>query len=408
MYTASIQQKTSNFFKAWSIVSDHFCQTADVTYSRLLNFCERNPLGMAMEALVKPWYALRAQHEAFIATPAIGQFTQTRQKRCSGVCRTTCMMSREAGQAATRAACIPASAAEITGEEAQHMLHRLRYSEVETELAQRTIRTSHVVSGNGGNDGMGPVLVCLHGFDSNLLEFRYMLPLLDAANVEAHFVDILGWGLTERPVRDDFSYGPAAKRKHLLAYIEKFAKGRDIVLVGTSIGGAVAIDYLLHGGGGDIQGLVLIDAQAFTDKRESWVTRVPGVAGVGAEILRSDWLRGLAIDMAYHATRFKIPDTMRIGGLHCRSPGWKEATVDFVRGAGYCLSERVQDIAVPTLVLWGEHDRVLPKGDAAKFELAIRGCHLETIEDCGHSPHIEKPREVTDAIMRFLASLGEQ
>lgn len=285
------------------------------------------------------------------------------------------------------------------------MLSRLQYTPIATELSQEVIHTSHVISKSVSNDFSQPVLIFLHGFDSNLLEFRYLLRMMDEAPVEAHFVDILGWGLTERPTNDDFSYGPSAKRLHLEAYIDKFASNRELILLGTSIGGAVAIDYLLNSNR-SVDGLMLIDAQAFTDKKESFMTKLPGVADFGAEVLRANWLRKMAVDISYHSNSFKNEDTLRIGRLHCRSPGWKEATVDFVRGAGYCLSGNVVDINVPTRVLWGEHDRVLPKEDAGKFEQCIPDCSLEFVKDCGHSPHIEKPHIVAEAIREFLEQLS--
>lgn len=63
--------------------------------------------------------------------------------------------------------------------------------------------------------------------------------------------------------------------------------------------------------------------------------------------------------------------------------------MNFLRGSGYCLRERFQDIAVPTLVLWGESDRVLyyrvlSKGNAARFYPSTSGCELETTGYCRH------------------------
>lgn len=182
------------------------------------------------------------------------------------------------------------------------------------------------------------------------------------------------------------------------------APRRPLVLVGTSLGGATAIDFVLEVGV-PVDALVLIDAQAFTDRSYSAVAALPCVASAGAEVLRSRWLRKLANDLAYHDDRFKCEDIMRIGGLHCHQPGWKEATVSFIQHEGYCLSNRVADVRVPTLVLWGQYDRVLPIKDADKFKKAMPDCRVSVVKDSGHSPHIEKPREVVDTIVSFLKEL---
>lgn len=279
------------------------------------------------------------------------------------------------------------------------MLQALQYTPIQTNLPQATIYTSHCVTGPTSV----PNLVFLHGFDSNLLEYRYVFSELVDAPVRAHYVDILGWGLTERPIDAEFSYGPRSKREHLHAFIEHMCGTGALYLVGASVGGAVAIDYALTFPN-RVAGLVLVDAQAFIEKKESAMMKIPGMAGIGAEILRSDWLRRLAINLSYENKRFKTDDVLRIGGLHCRMPGWKEAAVDFIKGEGYCVRDKVANINCRTLVIWGENDRVLPKANANKFVDTIHGCQLHFVTECGHSPHIEKPTLLTRHILQFVAS----
>lgn len=281
------------------------------------------------------------------------------------------------------------------------MLRRTQWTTLNTNLPQSTVGTAHVVS--QAQHDHAHSLLFMHGFDSNSLEYRYMLPLLDnQENIEAHFLDVLGWGLTEKPRVPGFSYGPDAKREHLRAYHEQVMHSKPMVLVGASVGGAVAIDFALRYPE-RVQALALLAPQAFTDKPASTLMQTfPIIASLGADVLRSDWLRNQAVQLAYESKRLKCRDTLRIGGLHCKSEGWKEAAVDFIKGAGYCLSNKVQDIKCPTLVLWGENDRVLPKGDSQKCLDNIHNCKLEIVKDSGHSPHIEKPSQVTRHILNFL------
>lgn len=297
--------------------------------------------------------------------------------------------------------CVPEEAWEIECQFAIEMLRRLQWTKLDTNLAQSTVGTAHVVS-PGDHDDAVPILF-MHGFDSNCLEYRYILPLLDEeANVDAHFLDVLGWGLTEKPSVTGFSYGPDAKREHLRAYHEQVMGSKPMVLVGASVGGAIAIDFALHYPE-RVQALTLLAPQAFTDKPASTLMqKFPIIASLGADVLRSDWLRNQAVQLAYESEALKCRDTLRIGGLHCKSQGWKEAAIDFIKGEGYCLSDKVQDIKCPTLVLWGENDRVLPKGDSQKCLDTIHNCRLEVVKDSGHSPHIEKPSQVTRQILDFL------
>lgn len=307
---------------------------------------------------------------------------------------------------------VPLEAALIADPTARHMLRSMVCTPVQTALREAPIETVHSFAGRRGGRAEGaegtevPAVLFLHGFDSNMLEFRRMVPFLDMEEIDAHFVDVLGWGLTEKPWKDLPSFGPDAKREHLFAYWRQVAEGRPLVLVGASIGGAVAIDFALaypHA----VKALVLIAAQAFQDKPASkFLTAFPFLASLGAEVLRSDWLRRMAVKLSYESEELKCTDSLRIGGLHCNTDGWKEAAVNFIQQEGYCVSDRVSCISCPTLVLWGSNDRVL--GDSAlphKFLETITDCELQFVQDSGHSPHIEKPEFVTRQVANFVAAV---
>lgn len=65
------------------------------------------------------------------------------------------------------------------------------------------------------------------------------------------------------------------------------------------------------------------------------------------------------------------------------------------------LAERLQRIACPTLVLWGDHDRLVPPAHAEAYQKHIAGAELKLIKDCGHLPMFEKEAEFVEIISRF-------
>ncbi|MNY38972.1 2-hydroxy-6-oxononadienedioate/2-hydroxy-6-oxononatrienedioate hydrolase [compost metagenome] len=69
------------------------------------------------------------------------------------------------------------------------------------------------------------------------------------------------------------------------------------------------------------------------------------------------------------------------------------------------MQARLGEIRVPTLVLWGEHDRILPAPYAEAFHAGIPGSRLRWIPEAGHVPMIERPGAVNDAIADFLTTL---
>jgi pimeloyl-ACP methyl ester carboxylesterase len=58
---------------------------------------------------------------------------------------------------------------------------------------------------------------------------------------------------------------------------------------------------------------------------------------------------------------------------------------------------------LPTLLVWGKEDKVVPVSVAEVFHKSIAGSELVVFEGCGHRPEIEKSQEFIDRVQRFLA-----
>jgi pimeloyl-ACP methyl ester carboxylesterase len=65
------------------------------------------------------------------------------------------------------------------------------------------------------------------------------------------------------------------------------------------------------------------------------------------------------------------------------------------------LSKWLHRIDVPVQLIWGEEDRILPVGFASELKRLIPAAQLHVMRDAGHLPHIEKPQEFCDLVMRF-------
>lgn len=151
----------------------------------------------------------------------------------------------------------PPEAAEVEEPAAQQMMASMQRVPLSVE-GLGEVATAFV--GPASPDPDRPAFVLLHGFDSSNLEFRRFLPLLSAV-ADVYAVDLAGWGFTDAgfAAAPDTPLGPAQKRAHLRAFIDRVV-GRPVTLLGTSLGGSVAIDYAVSHPE-DVQRLVLVDAQ---------------------------------------------------------------------------------------------------------------------------------------------------
>ncbi|KAJ0630005.1 putative alpha/beta hydrolase-1, epoxide hydrolase, serine aminopeptidase, S33 [Helianthus annuus] len=208
-------------------------------------------------------------------------------------------------------------------------------------------------------------LVLLHGFDSSCLEWRYTLPLLEQAGFETWAIDILGWGfsnLEKLPLCNVES-----KRDHLYQFWKSYI-GRPMVLVGPSLGAAVAIDFAINYPEA-VDKLILIDASVYAEGTGT-LSRLPKfVAYASVSVLKSFPLRLFATSLQYNSLSFNT----------CLD--WtREATVDFMNSGGYNVTAQI-------------HQRL---------HCELPNAIIRQIPECGHYPHIEKPDTVTKLIKDFI------
>lgn len=261
---------------------------------------------------------------------------------------------------------------------------------LDTPLSQEPIVTAFVQQGEGGV----PILL-LHGFDSSVFEFRRLLPLL-SAHRQTWALDLLGFGFTQRPPRQAIS--PDAIKTHLF-YFWKTLIAQPVVLVGASMGGAAAIDFALTYPDA-VQQLVLIDSAGYTVPPAPGKFLIPPLGYLATTFLRNPRVRQAVSLKAYHDPVFASVDAQRCAALHLEQPNWRDALITFTRSGGYpSYKQMLSQIQQPTLILWGENDRILGTADAERFQQAIPHSRLVWIKECGHVPHLEKAQETAQQIL---------
>jgi pimeloyl-ACP methyl ester carboxylesterase len=244
-----------------------------------------------------------------------------------------------------------------------------------------------------------PPLLLIHGFDSSLLEFRRLLPVLEP-ELQTWAMDLLGFGFTAQVPQ--VPVNPFTIRQHLY-HTWKTVIRAPMVLVGASLGGAVALDFALEFPDA-VERLVLLDSVGFSGSfplgrflfspLEDWAT---------------EWLhfRNQTADRVLSALPFvdqSQQDLVRCASLHQAMPGWKDNVISFTKSGGYSkLKACIGNVQQPTLILWGTQDQTLGTEDATKFQRAIASSRLVWIQQARHAPHLDQPQAVAQAIQTFVA-----
>ena len=297
---------------------------------------------------------------------------------------------------------IPAEANNLTESTSLELLKRIEVEPILTPFSDRAIvkrlgkaeiATTYVRQGSGT-----PAILLLHGFDSSVLEFRRLLPLL-AKEKETWAVDLLGFGFTERLAGITYS---AEEIKTHLYYFWKTKIEQPIILVGASMGGAAAIDFTLTYPD-VVDKLVLIDSAGLANPPSIAKLMFPPLDYLATAFLRNPKVRQNISRTAYYDKNLASIDAQICAALHLKCVAWDRALTAFTKSGGYgSFAKRLTQIRQPTLILWGKEDKILGTKAAEDFHKAIAHSKLVWIERCGHVPHLEQPQITARAILDFV------
>ncbi|WP_407987682.1 alpha/beta fold hydrolase [Kitasatospora sp. CMC57] len=198
-----------------------------------------------------------------------------------------------------------------------------------------------------------------------------------------------GWDGTQRP---DWLTGVDDLA---LAYLHHLhdRRLRDVLVVGSSLGGWIAAEMAVRDSSGVITGLVLIDAVGVHVEAEP----ITDVLALDA--------RGLAEHSWHDPDRYHVdPADLPPGELARRQANM--ATMRTLADNPYMhdpkLLRRLGRVHVPTLLLWGESDRIVTPAYGAAYAAAFGNAHLELVPRAGHLPQLEQPEATYELIETHL------
>ncbi|WGV26152.1 alpha/beta fold hydrolase [Halotia branconii] len=292
---------------------------------------------------------------------------------------------------------LPTTVGQLTEPASIALAQNIQTQAIATPLTTQPITTTYVHQGSGEI----PILL-IHGFDSSILEFRRLLPLLAADN-ETWAVDLLGFGFTHRLAEIKFS--PIAIKTHLY-YFWKTLINQPVILVGVSMGGAAAIDFTFAYPE-VVKKLVLINSAGLKEGSPLSRLMFPPLDYLATQFLRNPQVRDRISRVAYKNPSLVSVDALDCGALHLQMPSWHQALIAFTKSGGYSAFrfKKLSEIVQPTLILWGDTDKILGTEDAKRFKRAILNSQLIWIQDCGHLPHLEQPQITAQHILDFRDDL---
>jgi pimeloyl-ACP methyl ester carboxylesterase len=256
-----------------------------------------------------------------------------------------------------------------------------------------------------------PTLILLHGFGASIFSWReVMTPLGEQGTVVAF--DRPAFGLTERPLTWQEGANPYTPGAHVALVVGLMdALGVDAaVLVGNSAGGTVAANTALTRPE-RVAALVLVDAAIYEGGgAPAWIRpllRTPQLDHLGPLLARQIAVRGDAfLESAWHDPSLITPEIRAGYRKPLRAENWDRALWNLTKASRQSdLSTRLEEIHVPSLVITGDDDRIVPTEQSVRLGREIPDAELVVIPDCGHVPQEECPGPFLHAVEVFLGEL---
>lgn len=261
--------------------------------------------------------------------------------------------------------------------------------------------------------GTGETLLLIHGMAGSSATWRAVIPAL-SKKYRVLAPDLLGHGESAKP-RGDYSLGAfAASLRDLL---DELGISRATV-VGQSLGGGVAMQFTYQHRD-YCQRLALISSGGLGPDL-NWILRIlsaPGaelvlpvaapraVLNVGNKL--GSWLTSVGVQSPRASEMWSAYSSLADQQTRQAFLRTLRSVVDYRGQAVSALGKIHVSHGLPTLLIWGEEDRIIPVAHGRAAHEAVPGSRLEVLPGVGHFPHVESPAAVVDILDDFIASTGQ-
>ena len=262
--------------------------------------------------------------------------------------------------------------------------------------------------------GDGPALLLIHGMAGSSATWQGIIPQL-SKKYRVIAPDLLGHGNSAKP-RGDYSLGAFAVL--LRDLLDELGVHRATV-IGQSLGGGIAMQFayqhrdycerlVLIGSGGlgpDLSPLLRVLSAPGAEFVLPAVAPQP-VLNLGNKL--GSWLTSAGIQAPRAGQMWQAYSSLSDPAARAAFLRTLRSVVDHRGQAVSALAKLHLTVGLPTLLIWGDRDRIIPISHAYAAHEALAGSRLEVLDGVGHFPHVEAPTAVADILEDFIASTPRQ
>lgn len=236
-------------------------------------------------------------------------------------------------------------------------------------------------------------LVLIHGLGASAERWDLVMPIF-SKYFTVYVPDLIGFGLSDKPSAD---YTTEFFTRFVTLFLRELGIKKAIIM-GSSLGGQIAVEYASTNQT-SVEKLILV-SPAGAMKQST-----PALDAYIMAALYPD------PDSAKNAFSIMTGNNKTVSQTTIDSfvqrmlmPNAKFAFMSTLLGLKNApeISTKLEILGIPTLVIWGELDPVIPIKYAEYFIKNIRDCRFYQMKDCGHTPYVEDPPEFAKIVLDFL------
>jgi len=240
------------------------------------------------------------------------------------------------------------------------------------------------------NPSASKTIVFLHGWPLSHEQFEYQFDALPQMGYRCIGIDWRGFGKSDKPM-NGYNYDRLADDIHAVV---RTLQLDNFTLIGHSTGGAIAIRYTARHAFG-VSKLILIDAAAPT----GFTKETANTLLTEALNDRPKMMQGVTDTFFFQY--ITAPFSNWFTGLGLQAAGWSTAAIiNTLRDEN--LNADLPKISVPTLIVHGVHDKVIPYEQALILNQTIKNSHLVPFHYSGHGLFWEERLKFNELIKQFV------
>jgi len=235
-------------------------------------------------------------------------------------------------------------------------------------------------------------LILLHGLGASAERWESVIPLF-AKKFRVIVPDLIGFGYSDKPTID---YTTDYFAEFIAKFVERVGI-KEMSVIGSSLGGQIAAEFIINQNV-DVKKLVLVSPSGVMKHS------TPALNAYISAALYPNTDSALNAFQAMSG-REKIDEKIVSGFIErMQLPNAKMAFMSTLLGLSNSkvITEKLQLITIPTLIVWGENDPVIPIKYAQSFISGINDCRFYKMMGCAHTPYVEKPEKFFQIVSDFL------